>query len=789
MTSKKLPSILCVVMSLVFIALFWNTVYAQEETIIQRQADLKNALETRNLKVWRDYFRNYQPTQEEEEYTNLLSITPDQLVIVPLEPNFALEVQEILTAAMSPRPVPRIGGENILLVTYSFTYGAPLWWGLFLGRPWSPPAEFDLDFKLRIHLLNTVDASFVAYPQHNYSGNTYKRDNGLEELFNKVQEDLSSGTPDLRDMIKRACKEIHRVVQVVDGESAGLEENLRRQVAKIGIQDENWEFRQRAIEILVNTLKPEDIEILSKLLYDEKMDVRLSVVHKLTSKLTDPLIVDTFGAAFVPLFRLAILDEISYVRRSAAEGLGETNSPEALEPLFIAVRDENYSVRKYAAVSLGQLGDPKAVDILINLFEEESDVQVREAATLSLGQLGDPKAKKILIRLLDDPSSLVDRAAATSLKKLDWKPPTVQLQVKYLLATRKTDDLVALGKPAIELLIRALESSNTERIQVSAESLGRIADRAAIEPLLVLLVHDSPSIRVVAAQALGDIGNTRAVVPLIALLKDESKDARLAAVRALGDIGDEQAKEPLAKLLKDTDEDVRSATGEVLKELNWEPEDPEAKVLFLFFTGDTTRVIQMGKMATKTLTAMLADESEKRRVEAIRHLGQLGKDASAAVESICKFLQSESREERIVAASALASIGDLNAAEAIQKALESQKDLDGVSLWMRYALVRLVVERDRHIRFLVKALSSDLGSLATELISMINLEAEEIELVFEMLLSPDSNTRIRTTKILAQVGGSTVVDRLWKALASEENADVRKAIRKAIRDASLKKRE
>ena len=52
MRGRKLSSTVCVVMVLIFIALFWSTVYAQEKTITQRQADVKNALETRNLKVW-----------------------------------------------------------------------------------------------------------------------------------------------------------------------------------------------------------------------------------------------------------------------------------------------------------------------------------------------------------------------------------------------------------------------------------------------------------------------------------------------------------------------------------------------------------------------------------------------------------------------------------------------------------------------------------------------------------------------------------------------------------------
>jgi len=675
MVGKKASNILVVVISLLFIVLFWSTTYAGEETIAQRQADLKNVLETESLKVWRDYLEKYKPSREENDYTSLLPIIPDRLVMVPLKPDFALSVQEMLAATISPRPEPNIGDEKILLVSYSFAYGESLWWGLFLNRPWIPPAEFKLDFKLRVYLLNATDVSLVAYPEHNYSGNTYKRDDGIKELFGKIQETLSGGTPDLQDMIKRAYKEIHRIVQMVDGEKADLEENLRRQIAKVGIQDENWKFRQRAAQVLVYTLKLEDIEILSELLYDQDMDVRLAVVHGLSNKLTDSVLVDTLGAMLVPLFRLALLDESSYVRRSAAEGLGKSNSQEALEPLFVALRDENVSVRIATVESLGQLGDPKATDVLIGLLQDK-----------------------------------------------------------------------------------------------------------AVGPLLGVLVHPDPDIQEAATQALGEIGDIRAVIPLISLLREKNSDVRLAAVRALGDIGDDRAAKPLAELLKDTDKNVRRFTAEVLKKLNWEPEDPEAKVRFLFLVGDTDSVVQMGKIAVEVLMVVLADESEERRVEAIRILGQIGKDAGIAVEFICRFLQSESREERIAAASALATIGDTSAAKAIQKALQTQKELDEVSLWMRYALVQFGVQRDEHIKLLIDAVSSDLGDTAAEVISEIDLTDEDIELICKTLISPDPETRKRAVKILASVGNSTIVDRLWKALAEEDDEDVRKVIREVLRN-------
>ena len=106
MVNKKACNILIVVISLVLIVLFWNTTYALEETIAQQQADLKNVLETESLKVWRDYLEKYKPSREENDYTSLLSIKPDRLVIVPLKPDFALRVQEMLTAKISPRPEP-----------------------------------------------------------------------------------------------------------------------------------------------------------------------------------------------------------------------------------------------------------------------------------------------------------------------------------------------------------------------------------------------------------------------------------------------------------------------------------------------------------------------------------------------------------------------------------------------------------------------------------------------------------------------------------------------------------
>jgi hypothetical protein len=84
------------------------------------------------------------------------------------------------------------------------------------------------------------------------------------------------------------------------------------------------------------------------------------------------------------------------------------------------------------------------------------------------------------------------------------------------------------------------------------------------------LKDEDEVIRFGAADTLGRIGNTRAVEPLIEALKDENYAVRGWAALALGRMGDTRAVEPLTEALKDKDDRVVHLAAEALEKLKGE---------------------------------------------------------------------------------------------------------------------------------------------------------------------------------------------------------------------------
>ncbi len=859
--------------SSVFFAVFCDTPCPRAQAAQDQPPDLSQVLEANTTGAWRDYLIKQKPTREESDYRSLLSTSPDRLVVVPLEPDFALTAQQILEEAAGPTPRPSRRGEEILFVSYSFKYGAPMWWmsRFSYGRPDRPPAEFGLEMRLKLHLLNTRDGSLASYPEQSHAGNTNNRDGSLNDLLTKVTGALAGAPPSLRDMVKTACEETVRVGQIVDGKEGGLDRELRRRIARLEIKDKDSRLRQRGAEALAAIADTSDLDILTGLLVDSDSDVRGAVVVALN----DATMPEALRARLTSLFGKALLDDSSFVRAQAAAGLGKTKSPDALEPLLAAANDQAVHVRSAAVESLGQLGNPRATETLIRLLDDEEG--------------GWPVA--------------ADKAAAASLDKLGWKPPDMALQVKYLLASRKADDLAALGKPAVPPLINALLSKNDDRVRIAVTALGKIGDPQATEPLLALLAAPgriSPSL---VTEALGEIGDRRALTPLIACLKEADMSTRLAALKALGSIGDNRAAKPVAEFLNDPDKGIRGAAAEALKKFNWQPEDPRGKVQVALMLGDRDRLLKMGKTAVPPLVAMLLDKDESTRLEAIGALGNLGSDAEEAVVPLCSRLTSESEKEVIAVLKALGSIGDDRAAKpvaellkhrdlnvrkaaaealkrldwqpeqpqgkvqvalilgdgdtllkmgktavpplvailldkdestrfdaigalgnlgsdaeeavvplcsrltseseaeviaalqalarigqtsasaAIEKALAPRKQADKASLWMHYALAQLGAQKGIHVAALIDALSFDLGDTAAEVIAEIDLNREEVELLFKVLSHSDAKARERAAGVLGGIGGTTVTNALWKRLAEEKDNHVREALRKALGEA------
>lgn len=139
--------------------------------------------------------------------------------------------------------------------------------------------------------------------------------------------------------------------------------------------------------------------------------------------------------------------------------------------------------------------------------------------------------------------------------------------------TRSAEALGEIGdRAAVQPLIDALSDTSTDVQYVAAKSLGMLADVRAVMPLIEKLKSDEKWVRRGAAHALGIIGDKRAVDPLIALLTDTHHDVRAQAAWSLGRLGEEKAREPLKLLLQDPREDVRKEAAAAVTSLQKSPQ-------------------------------------------------------------------------------------------------------------------------------------------------------------------------------------------------------------------------
>jgi HEAT repeat protein len=147
------------------------------------------------------------------------------------------------------------------------------------------------------------------------------------------------------------------------------------------------------------------------------------------------------------------------------------------------------------------------VEFLISTVEDkETDGWRREAAAEVLGQSGDPQAVEPLIAALKDKNWPVREAALRALQNLGWQPDRSKAGALYWIAARRWDRCVDIGPPAVEPLIVELKDGPTDVRRAAAQALGKIGDPRAGEALIAALRDAKTDVRKAAAQALHDLG-------------------------------------------------------------------------------------------------------------------------------------------------------------------------------------------------------------------------------------------------------------------------------------------
>jgi HEAT repeat protein len=233
---------------------------------------------------------------------------------------------------------------------------------------------------------------------------------------------------------------------------------------------------------------------------------------------------------------LALKNRDPKIQYDAAEALGDLGDNRAVEPLATALKNDEFSgVRWKAAEALSKMGSP-AVPALIGALRHDDD-DVRWKAAIALGEIGDPRAIEPLILLLCDEDRFVKSHAALALG--------------------------AIGEQAVTPLLRALREGDGNLRWGAAIALGKIRDPRAIEPLIRALADKYENVRAESAASLAAMGKP-ALEPLLKFLKFSDGPERIEVVTTIGELHDSDAIQPLIQMLENADDDERKAIADAL---------------------------------------------------------------------------------------------------------------------------------------------------------------------------------------------------------------------------------
>ena len=281
---------------------------------------------------------------------------------------------------------------------------------------------------------------------------------------------------------------------------------------------------------------------------------------------------------------------------------------------------------------ISSMEEKKDIEGLKRALKNE-DYLVRKDAAIALKKVGDATAVDALIE---------------SLEYQKW-----QDEYTVLIAVRE-NSAEALGiigdKRAIQPLITALHEDSDEEVRwKAAAALGKLNDESAVDALIDAIKDKSWAVRRNATIALGDIGDERGFDPLLSSIKDSDWHVRKYAAIALGKIGDERAIDPLVKTLQDEDSDVR-----------WKAIIALGKI---------------GKPAIKPLLDAFETDEWQVRGRVAEVLGNIGDER--AVDPLIfslynKKYKNQNKYVRGRIIEALGKIGDARAVDPLIKALDDQ---------------------------------------------------------------------------------------------------------------------
>ena len=221
--------------------------------------------------------------------------------------------------------------------------------------------------------------------------------------------------------------------------------------------------------------------------------------------------------------------------------------PTSIRPLSERLKDSDEAIRQRAAEILAQLLDPRSADAFVDAM---ADPNLRDLATDTLRKLGAIRDR--IDQLLDD------------LRDVD------ESELKEGVRQETVIQLHRIGRPAVEILLEYLDDDDWIVREAAADTLGKIGDVRAVEPLMERLRSDKDTgVKEHALKSLGLIGDSRPVELYIEVIP--IRPLRILAVEALEKVKDVEVLRPytelFARLKTDRDGLISYNSGVILDKL------------------------------------------------------------------------------------------------------------------------------------------------------------------------------------------------------------------------------
>jgi HEAT repeat protein len=226
-----------------------------------------------------------------------------------------------------------------------------------------------------------------------------------------------------------------------------------------------------------------------------------------------------------------LTDQAYQVRKAAVQVLGEMGDARAIPHLAGTLNDQAVGIRCYAVEALEKLGNPQVVPWLMVALKNRA-TRVRLAALKALLHMGvvNSSVMSVLLHAAAQNGSRTYEAIWRTVVELD-DPHTLCCLLQAL--HDRPEHMPADRSATKTVQPAAFEATTSEVRKWMIDTLGRLRDPCAFEPVAALLGQRDASVRYKVVRALKQLNDARALPLLQTVLTDENHIVRWAAVDAL----------------------------------------------------------------------------------------------------------------------------------------------------------------------------------------------------------------------------------------------------------------